>query len=176
MQKKLIITTAAIALTFSMGAGIARAQATDGDKDFLKDTAQDSAFEIKTGELALGKSSSADVKAYAQMVIRDHHMLEQQVKATDAKVNVTPPSPGDMALGDDARYAELKVLSGESFDKAYIKGLVKGNQESMNHAHSEIAGTAVPAIKTLAEHRLALDTKHTKRADALAQAHHVDAQ
>ena len=176
MQTRNKATAALLALTLAMGVGVAQAQATDGDKEFLKDTAQDSAFEIRSGELALQKSSSPDVKAYAEMVIRDHHQLEQQVKSTDAAVNVTPPSPGSMAVGDDARYAELKVLSGESFDKAYIKGLLKGNQESMNHARSEVAGTAVPAIKSLAEHRLALDTKHTRRAEALAQAHHIEAQ
>ena len=79
-------------------------------------------------------------------------------------------------MGDDARYAELKVLSGDSFGKAYIKGLVKGNVESMNHARSEIAGTSVPVMRSLAERRLTLDTKHSKRAEALAQAHHIDAQ
>ena len=176
MHKRFFAATALTAAVLALGAGIARAQATDGDKDYLKDTARDSAFEIRTGELALQKSPSADVKAYAQMVIHDHRQLEQQVKSTDAAVHVTPPSPNSMDVSDDARYAELKVLSGDSFDKAYIKGLVKGNQDSVNRAHSEIDGTSVPPIKTLAEHQLALDTKHTKRADALAQAHHIDAQ
>ncbi len=169
-------SSAALLLTLGMGTAVIRAQATEKDKDFLKDTAQDSAFEIKTGQLALQKSGSADVKAYANMVIHDHRQLEQQIKAVDGTAGVTPPDPGSMSVGDDARYAELKLLSGDSFDKSYIKGLIKGNKESLDNGKSEAAGTSVPAIKTLAEHRVALDTKHTKRAEVLAQAHHVDAQ
>ena len=86
MQRRTIAGSTIVALGLSIGTALAGAQATDGDKSFLTDTAQDSAFEIKSGELALKKSSSADVKAYAQMVINDHHQLQRQVEDADRAV------------------------------------------------------------------------------------------
>ena len=172
---KWLLRAGAALLVGGMGATLAHAQISDADKAFLKDTAQDSAFEIKSGQLALSKSKSADVKAYATMVIHDHEQLEQRLKSVDAAVKITPHSPGSMTVSDDTRYAELKVLSGDKFDEAYIKGLVKGNKEAVEKARSEASGTSVPPVKTFAEHRVALDTKHSEKAQQLAQAHHIDA-
>ncbi len=170
----------ASALTLSLlfasaAAGVAHAQATDQDKHFLDDTAKDSNYEIRTGQLALQKSPSADVKQYATMVIHDHTALLGEVRAADAAAKVTPPDKGSMSLSEDASYAKLKLLSGASFDKSYIQGLIKGNQDSVQQGKDEAANTKIPAVKSLANHRVALDTKHAKKADALAAAHHVKA-
>ena len=172
---------AAMALAFALGVGSASAQAapdqaaSDQDKHFLDDTVKDSNYEIKTGQLALGKSQSDDVKAYAEMVIHDHTALKQQVKAADAKAQVKPTDEGSMSLSDDASYAKLKLLTGDAFDKAYIQGLIKGNKQSLKDGKAEAASTSVPVIKALAQHRVALDTKHTEKAGQLAIAHHVPA-
>ncbi len=166
----------ALTLAFTLGAASAHAQAaSDQDKHFLDDTAQDSNYEIKTGQLALGKSQSADVKAYATMVIHDHTALKQQIKLADAAAQVKPTDESSMSLSDDASYAKLKLLSGDSFDKAYIQGLIKGNEQSLKDGKAEVAATTVPAIKTLAQRRVTLDTKHTQKAGQLAIAHHVQA-
>ncbi len=157
-----------------LGGGLAWAQqATDKDEQFLKDTAQDSNFEIKSGQLALRNSSSADVRQYAAMVIRDHTGLLQQVRTADSAVQVKPEGEGSMSLSDDATYAKLKLLKGDSFDQSYIKGLIQGNQDSLNQGKAEAAATAVPAIKSLAERRVTLDTKHAAKAEQLAAAHKV---
>ena len=167
---------AALALAFALGIGSAHAQAaSDQDKHFLDDTAKDSNYEIKTGQLALQKSQSADVKTYATMVIHDHTALKQQIKLADTAAQVKPTDETSMSISDDASYAKLKLLSGDSFDKAYIQGLIKGNEQSLKDGKAEVAATTVPAIKTLAQHRVTLDTKHTQKAGQLAIAHHVQA-
>ena len=164
-----------VALVVGLGASQAQTAGdpSSQDKQFLKDTAQDSNYEIKTGQLALQKSSSADVKQYANMLVRDHTRLNQETAAAESAVKMEATSAGSMSLGDTASYAKLKLLSGDSFDQAYIKGLVKGNADSEREGKAEASGSAVPAIKKLAEHRVALDTKHTQKAEQLAQAHHV---
>ncbi len=52
---------------------------------------------------------------------------------------------------------------------AIQRGLVHSVNDSI-----EVAETTVPAVKRLAEHQVALDTKHTEKANQLAQAHGVD--
>ena len=165
----------AVVLSLVVSAGSAYGQAASSqDKKFLKDLAQDSNFEIRTGKLALQKSQSADVKTYATMLIHDHTALKQQVKAADATAQLTPEGPDTMSIADHTRYDELKVLSGESFDKIYIKGLVKGNDEIVRDEKSEAANSSVPEIKKVAEHGVALDTKHAEKAKGLAAAHHIE--
>ena len=170
------IKAAALTVALSLGANLTYAQtpaATDQDKAFLKDTVQDSNFEIKTGQLAQQKSKSADVKQYATMLIHDHTLLLQQAKLAATAAKVTPEPAGSMSVSDDARYVELKVLSGDAFDKEYIKGLVKGNQEAVDKTKAEASDSKVPAVKKLAQHRAELDTKHTAKAKLLAAAHQI---
>lgn len=161
------------ALALSLGTGIALAQATDMDKTFLKDTAQDSNFEIRTSRLALSKSPSADVKAYATMVLHDHNQLQGMIGMADKAAGVDTLSPGSMSLDDDAKYAELKVLSGKTFDDAYIKGLLKGNEEVIQKEQAEYDATTIPTVKKLAKRAHEDDTKHAEKAKQLAAAHNV---
>ena len=164
---------AATALALTLGTGVALAQATDMDKSFLKDMAQDSNFEIRTSRLALAKSSSADVKAYASMVLHDHNQLQTLIGTADHAAGVDPLSPGAMSVDGDAKYAELKVLSGKSFDDAYIKGLVKGNGDIMGKEKAEHDGTSIPAIQKLAQRAYEDDSKHADKAKQLAAAHNI---
>ena len=172
-QQRTALRSATIALGLTLGTGLAFAQATDMDKTFLKDTAQDSNFEIKTSRLALSKSPSADVKAYASMVLHDHNQLQPVIGMADKAAGVDTLSPGSMGVDDDAKYAELKILSGKSFDDAYIKGLVKGNAESVQKEKAEYDATQVPAVKRLAKRAYDDDTKHTEKGKQLAAAHNI---
>lgn len=158
----------------SCGVGALRAQApTSQDKDFLKNTAEDSNYEIRTAKLALMKDRSADVQAYARMLIQDHTALNRQVAGADRAMGIEMVKQGSMSLTDDAAYAKLKLLSGKTFEESYIKSLNRGNDEAVNAAKSEAGSTAVPVVKAIAEKRAALDTKHAEKAKMLAQAHGV---
>ncbi len=158
-----------------LAAGILQAQdPTSQDKDFLKNTAEYSNYEIKTAQLALQKGSSPDVKAYAHMLIQDHTAFNRQIAKADTAAKVEPVKQGSMSLSDDASYAKLKLLSGKTFEDSYIKSLNNGNEEAVNNAKSEAADSKIPAVKQLAEHRAALDTKHAEKAKQLGQAHNVD--
>lgn len=167
------VRVAAVALALTMGTGLALAQATDMDKSFLKDMAQDSNFEIRTSRLALSKSPSADVKAYASMVLHDHNQLQTMIGAADKAAGVDTLSPGAMGADGDLKYGELKVLSGKAFDDEYIKGLVKGNGEIEQKEKAEYDATTIPKVKALAKRAYDDDTKHAEKAKQLAEAHHI---
>ncbi len=172
-KTKTLVRSAAVALALSLGLGTASAQASDKDKSFLNDIAQDTNFELRTGRLALVKSPSADVKAYASMILHDHTQLQSSIAAANGAAGVTAVSPGSMGVGDDARYAELKLLTGRAFDDAYIKVLVKGNAESVQKEADKLNATSIPAVKKLAQRSLDDDTKHTAKAKQLAASHGV---
>ena len=162
-----------LALTVAGAKALAQSGPSDQDKHFLEEIAKDSNYEIKTSQLALEKSQSADVKQYATMVIHDHTQLKRQIQAANTAAQVKPVSAGSMTVADHATVTELDVLSGDSFDKAFIKHLVKGNDEIQRDEKSEAADSSLAPVKSLAEHSTALDTKHAAKARQLAQAHNV---
>ncbi len=168
---------AAMLLPVLFGAGAALAQDPGGvtarDKHFLTEISEDSNFEIRTAQLALQKSVSGDVKQYATMILHDHTELKKQIRSTDQAAAVAPASPGSMTLAEHAEYDKLKLLSGDDFDKSYIKGLVQGNEDIQKDEKAEAGGSSVPAVKSLAQRSAELDTKHAAKAKQLAQAHNV---
>lgn len=97
-------------------------------------------IDVRYGQLALKKSKNADVRAFAQTMIKDHNNIINQAVALAKKLNVTPkdnPVTQSLLKGEkdvDARFAKL---SGHDFDTAYI------NNEVAYHA------AVIGAVKTV---------------------------
>ena len=174
-RRKTGLRIVGIVLPLVLGAGVALAQSnpSEQDKHFLKELTQDSNYEIKTAQMALEKSKSQDVKTYATMLIHDHTELKRQISKVDVAAKITPETAGSMTLADHTKYNELKLLSGDTFDKSFIKGLVKGNDEIQKDEKAEATESSLPSVKNLATRSAELDTKHSEKAKALAQAHNV---
>jgi len=60
-------------------------------QDFVNAAGQASLVEIRTSEMALEKSSSADVKAFAQMMIDNHKAATDKLKAAASAAALAPP-------------------------------------------------------------------------------------
>ena len=112
----------------------AQTNASSDDKHFLKEIAEDSNFEIKTGQLAMQKGTSQDVKAYGAMLVHDHTELKRQIRSADAAAKVTPVGSDSMSLSDHAEYDKLKLLSGDTFEKVFIQGLVSTTRSQASFA------------------------------------------
>ena len=78
-----------------------------------------------------------------------------------------------MTSSDQGVYDNLKGLSGTDFDQAYIKQLIKGNDQIQKEEKSESTDSTIPSVKSLATQSAAIDTKHADKAKQLAQAHNV---
>lgn len=61
-------------------------------QDFVNAAGQASLVEIRTSELALEKSTSADVKAFAQMLIDNHKAAIDRLKAAASSASLMPPA------------------------------------------------------------------------------------
>ncbi len=60
-------------------------------QDFVNAAGQASLVEIRTSEMALEKSASADVKAFAQMMIDNHKASIDKLKAAASAASLMPP-------------------------------------------------------------------------------------
>lgn len=138
----------------------------DHDKSFLKDAAEANLAEVKMGELTVKTTKNPEVKEFAQKMITDHRALYNGMKPVAAKAGVTlPTSP---SIGEDATYAKLKVLTGETYDKSYVKSMVSDHHEDLDKMKQENQATNNPDIKRLTEHASSVIAEHTKMIDGIA--------
>ena len=141
------------------------------DKMFLRKATQGSNFEIQTANLAMQKSSSDDVKQFAQMMIQDHTKLNDGMKPVASEAGVTPPT--GISKKDKVVYKQLQGLSGDAFDKAYIQAMVKDHTEDLKQFKMEANNGQLASEKSAAEQGAQVVDMHLQKAQALAQAHNV---
>jgi putative membrane protein len=136
--------------TTAQGVGAVTAPTVNTAADFVPAAAISDMYEIEASKLALQKSKSADVKAFAQMMIKDHTLTTSKLKSTlaSANVQVTPPT-----TLDDRRQGmitNLKAASAADFDKLYLDQQTAAHQEALATMKSYADDGEVPALKKLA--------------------------
>jgi len=168
-------TLLALAAAFACAPAIAQtstetsgqAKTAHHDTEFLKEANQGSVDEIDLAHLALKKSDNPDVKSFAQRMIDDHTKLLNDMKPFDMEAGLTVPDHDDAAT--DAQKAKLDVLSGKSFDKAYMKDMVDDHHKDLEAFIAEEKYTEYPAFKTAVEQGEQVVRDHLQLADQIAK-------
>jgi len=169
--QRLIALSAFIVLIASAAAARAQATASDDDKKFVEAALRGGMAEVDLGQLAVKKGASDDVKQFGQKMVDDHTRMGNEMKVVAGKIGVTPPSmttPSNMALK-----AKLEVLSGDSFDKAYISAMVKGHEEDLKDFKNEAASGTSPEVKRAASQGATVVSHHLAMIRKIAQVHNV---
>jgi putative membrane protein len=128
-------------------------------------------IDIKAAEQALGKSQNKDVKAFAEVMVRDHEAVNKQVLALLDKLKVMPEdNVTSKSLADAAsvKRIERSTLSGAAFDKDYGENEVTYHQT----VNSTLEKTLIPSaqngeLKSLLQTGLKLFKEHEKHAEKL---------
>lgn len=146
---------AALSATFALAAVAAcspafaqtpdQARTAHHDTEFLKQANQGSVDEIDLAQIALKKSNDADVKDFAQKMIDDHTKLLDDMKPFDMEAGLKVPEHDSAAT--DAEKAKLEILTGKTFDKAYIKAMVEDHHKDLQAFIAEEKSTGYPAFK-----------------------------
>ena len=138
------------------------------DQSFYEKAAEGGMYEVELGKLAQEKAKSADVKAFGAMMVKDHSAANMKLKAVATKKGVElPTKPGMMQM---ATKAKLEILSGETFDKSYVKGMVDDHQKDIAEFEKEakegkdadakaFATAALPTLRTHLKHIQEVATK-----------------
>ncbi|HXB07619.1 MAG TPA: DUF4142 domain-containing protein [Puia sp.] len=128
------------------------------DQKFAVDVANAGMTEIQAAKLAQQQGTDADVKKYADLMIKDHTAAADQLKAIAAKKNLTLPA--DISPDMQQNIADLQKKSGKTFDKAYMKMMVDDHKkvisafenESKNGSDADIRAFADNTLHTLHHH------------------------
>jgi putative membrane protein len=131
------------------------AQLTDGDIAAIL-AASDTA-EIAPSQTATDAATSPEITSFAAMMIRDHGMLSDSLRAL-AEANGIAPTPNTLSeqlhTQTLATAASLRGLSGAAFDSAYAAAMMQSHEAALNAIDSQL----LPAAEN-AELRSALERK-----------------
>lgn len=136
-----------------------------GDKSFLKNAYEDGLAEVKAGELGVAKTANADVKAFAEHMVKDHSAANAELKKlADSKKVELPTEPSTIAKGK-AKLLDSKT--GADFDKAYVSDMVS-NHEKAVELFAKAANKGEDAdVKAFAAKTLPTLQSHLKMAQEL---------
>lgn len=122
------------------------------------------------GTLASTKGTSADVREFAKMMVRDHHSLRQQGQDLAKRLAIQPaPPPSDSlpAKLDTAMSRLTAAAKGRDFDKAYVDHEVTAHLEVLSLVTMAMAATRNSEIKNLIQKAAPVIQAHLDRVQAI---------
>ena len=147
---------------------------TMADKSFVKKAAEGGLAEVELGKLATEKASNDQVKKFGQRMVDDHSKANDQLKDVAAQKHIDLPT--EPSAKDKATKARLEKLSGEEFDRAYMRDMVKDHKADMTEFARESQSSKDPAVKNFARQTLPTLREHLKEAEKLAPQQKTTAQ
>jgi putative membrane protein len=143
--------------------GAAAVAISPADQKMITDIAQANIAEIQTGRLALTKSQSPQVRAFAQKMIDDHTMAMQELQRLAQSTGAS--LPGDTDLLHKAIAAELGILSGDTFDRQYMSQVgVTDHRRTQELLEQTARSAGNPALRAYAQKMLPTVSRHLDQA------------
>jgi len=133
------------------GVGTGGAGANLSDGEFVHDVASKNMAEIDLSRMALDKSASPEVKAFAQMMIQDHGAAEDKLKNVVLGHAIDWPAQLDDKHRETA--ADLAKKQGPDFDRDYAKAMVEVHQDLAAKLESRLDVKSLAEWKTAAAGR-----------------------
>lgn len=168
MEIKMYLTKTVLATAFVVSVGsLAWAQSAKiNAQDFASAAASSDMFEIQSSELALQKAQSAEVKDFAQMMIKDHQDASKNLMAAAKEDGMTVPS--EMT---EKHVAELEKINGASeFDATYVNAQLAAHQEAIQLMTTFAQNGDSAALKAHAAKTAPIIQMHLEHAQKLSAA------
>jgi putative membrane protein len=139
------------------------------DNAFVIKAAQSNIAEIEAAKLALVKSTSDSVKTFAQRMIDDHTTALIELVTIAKQKSFAIPDSAD----DEHRMLKqrMMLISGKSFDSAYIKSQVKDHIQAVDLFRSEISNGTNEQVKAYAVKLLPKLQMHLEHVQHLASSY-----
>jgi putative membrane protein len=136
------------------------------DASFYKNAAEGGIAEVETGQLAQEKGNSQPVKDFGAMMVKDHSAANEKLKTLASSKDITlPTSP---SVGQMATKTKLNVLSGDTFDKSYVKGQISAHRQTIALFRKEMSSGQDADAKAFATATLPTVRSHLKAITAIA--------
>lgn len=122
------------------------------------------------GAMAAKKATDPEVKAFGQMMMKDHHDLRVSGEELAKQLGVTPKPPAKDPIAGyvNAEMVALqKAKKGEDFDKAYIENEVTVHQAVLDAINMARVTTSTAELKTLIQNAIPVIQQHLEQAQTI---------
>jgi putative membrane protein len=169
---KLVIGALSGALLFATAAVAADQAAKPTDPQIAHIAYTAGQIDVEAAKQALGKSKNKEVRAFAEQMVGDHTMVNDQALALVKKLNVKPednPTSQSLAKQAEATRNKLASLNGAAFDKAYVDNEVTYHKTVYTAlSHTLIPNAQNAELKALLQSGLGIFQAHQKHAEQIA--------
>jgi len=135
-----------------------------------KAMAGDSA-EVAVAKYMMSNTKNTGVRAYADLLQKDHGKGISQVEAVAKKASLTPQAPSNDTTAQEASHVidRLKGLNGNDRDTAFVNHEIADHQSDISDTKSAISSTQNADVKALLQREMPELQKHLDRAQSLSK-------
>jgi putative membrane protein len=134
-------------------------------KKFVHTAANANTMEIQSSEVALQKSTNEQVKDFANLMIKDHSRIGDELESIAQKQNLQLPKGLDSKSQSSLK--RLQSESGTRFDRTYAPMMLKGHQQAVRLFQSYAQNGDDQQLKEWAQQTLPTLQEHLRRAEAM---------
>jgi putative membrane protein len=140
----------------------------NSDESFYTSAAAGGLAEVNAGKLAEAKASSEAIKDFGGMMVKDHSTANQKLWSVAADKNIKLPTIS--SVEQTAALEKLKLLSGASFDRAYIRNKLEAHRDTVVLFKKEISSGRDAQAKQFAAATLPTVQAHLAKITQIAAA------
>jgi len=161
MKKFSSLSLVVFGLALSLGV---QAQVSKKDEEFMMKAAAGGLYEVQAGNLAQEKATAANVKSFGAMLIKDHSMANEELKAMASAKGVTLPTD----LPADKKRRLEKISKAKDFDKQFVNEVgVNDHKHDIQLFEKASANADDPELKAFAAKTLPTLVAHRQHAQSL---------
>jgi putative membrane protein len=155
-----MIRSTLVAVALVIGSSCPRPALASADQAFLKKAIEGDNSEMRLGALAAKRGQSVSIRAFGQMLEKDHADAKLQATKVARAAGLAPPT--QMSPEARVELAKLNRLKGAAFDREFARYMVEDHKKDISdfekQALSPDAATAALAKQTLPALRTHLAT------------------
>jgi putative membrane protein len=122
------------------------------------------------GAVARGKATSPEVKAFARLMMSEHHALRKQGQDLAKQLGVTPEPPATdplKPLAESEMTALKATAKGADFDRVYIEHEIEAHKAVLDLAEDAHGAAQNEQLKALIEKAKPVIQKHLDQAEEI---------
>jgi putative membrane protein len=135
----------------------------DQDKEFIKDAASGGMMEVELSKIAAQRGSSEQVKDFGRRMQEDHGKANKEL--TQIAKNKAVDVPKELERKHKSTLDRLSKLSGNEFDREYMKVMLDAHKEDLKKFESEAEKGQDPQVKEFAKKHVPVLKKHLELAE-----------
>jgi putative membrane protein len=134
--------------------------------NFAVNAANGGMMEVILGKVAEENASSSRVKAFGEMMVKDHTEANNNLKSIASTLNITLPD----SVSDDAKKEidHLKMKKGKEFDKMYVSMMLDDHKKDIAEFRKCSDNCSDSSIKAFAYNTLPVLEKHLDSIQSIA--------